>query len=72
MIMMWSLFQVPVVSWFDDLSDTELLDLIPFFESLATVDSVYTVLKNANSPTNHNSNYPATTINTNYTTSPSS
>ncbi|KAK2151516.1 hypothetical protein LSH36_361g07009 [Paralvinella palmiformis] len=63
---------VPVVSWFDDLSDTELLDLIPFFESLATVDSVYTVLKNANSPTNHNSNYPATTINTNYTTSPSS
>jgi TFIIF-interacting CTD phosphatase-like protein len=31
------------------MSDTELLDLLPFFESLAKVDNVYTVLKNANS-----------------------
>ncbi|MGH0169423.1 UNVERIFIED_CONTAM: hypothetical protein FKN15_068927 [Acipenser sinensis] len=36
---------VPVVSWFDDMSDTELLDLIPFFERLSKVDDVYTVLK---------------------------
>ena len=40
------------------MSDTELLDLIPFFEGLAKVDNVYTVLKNANSPTNHNHNLP--------------
>uniref|UniRef100_A0A8C7Z3F9 protein-serine/threonine phosphatase n=1 Tax=Oryzias sinensis TaxID=183150 RepID=A0A8C7Z3F9_9TELE len=26
---------VPVESWFDDMSDTELLDLIPFFEKLS-------------------------------------
>ncbi|XP_034429717.1 carboxy-terminal domain RNA polymerase II polypeptide A small phosphatase 1 isoform X2 [Hippoglossus hippoglossus] len=36
---------VPVVSWFDDMSDTELLDLIPFFERLSTVDDVYDILK---------------------------
>ncbi|KAG7466816.1 hypothetical protein MATL_G00146340 [Megalops atlanticus] len=36
---------VPVASWFDDMSDTELLDLIPFFERLSKVDDVYTVLK---------------------------
>ncbi|XP_023657598.1 carboxy-terminal domain RNA polymerase II polypeptide A small phosphatase 1 [Paramormyrops kingsleyae] len=36
---------VPVASWFDDTSDTELLDLIPFFERLSKVDDVYTVLK---------------------------
>ena len=40
--------QVPVASWFDDMSDRELLDLIPFFEGLAQVDNVYTSLKNAN------------------------
>lgn len=39
------LLQVPVASWFDDMSDTELLDLIPFFERLSKVDNVYTVLK---------------------------
>ncbi|XP_064598080.1 CTD small phosphatase-like protein [Liolophura sinensis] len=39
---------VPVASWFDDMSDTELLDLLPFFENLSKVDNVYTVLKNAN------------------------
>lgn len=37
--------QVPVASWFDDMSDTELLDLIPFFERLSKVDDVYAVLK---------------------------
>ncbi|XP_038138860.1 dentin sialophosphoprotein-like [Cyprinodon tularosa] len=36
---------VPVVSWFDDMSDTELLDLIPFFESLSKADDIYDVLK---------------------------
>ncbi|KAK6166576.1 hypothetical protein SNE40_023233 [Patella caerulea] len=36
---------VPVASWFDDMADSELLDLIPFFEGLARVDSVYSVLK---------------------------
>ncbi|XP_069838364.1 carboxy-terminal domain RNA polymerase II polypeptide A small phosphatase 1 isoform X1 [Dendropsophus ebraccatus] len=36
---------VPVVSWFDDMSDTELLDLIPFFEKLRGVDDVYSVLR---------------------------
>uniref|UniRef100_A0A8C6SID2 Mitochondrial import inner membrane translocase subunit TIM50 n=1 Tax=Neogobius melanostomus TaxID=47308 RepID=A0A8C6SID2_9GOBI len=36
---------VPVVSWFDDASDTELLDLIPFFERLSQEQEVYRVLK---------------------------
>ncbi|XP_023665748.2 uncharacterized protein [Paramormyrops kingsleyae] len=36
---------VPVASWFDDMSDTELLDLIPFFERLSKVEDVYAVLK---------------------------
>ncbi|XP_064646050.1 carboxy-terminal domain RNA polymerase II polypeptide A small phosphatase 1-like isoform X2 [Lineus longissimus] len=45
---------VPVASWFDDMSDMELMDLIPFFETLAKVDNVYSVLKNAN----HNHNLP--------------
>ncbi|RWS09972.1 carboxy-terminal domain RNA polymerase II polypeptide A small phosphatase 1-like protein [Dinothrombium tinctorium] len=39
---------VPVASWFDDMSDTELRDLIPFFEKLSKSDNVHTVLKNAN------------------------
>lgn len=39
---------VPCSSWFDDTADTELLDLLPFFEGLARVDNVYTVLKNGN------------------------
>lgn len=37
--------QVPVASWFDDMSDTELLDLIPFFERLSKVDDIYDILK---------------------------
>ncbi|XP_072274097.1 carboxy-terminal domain RNA polymerase II polypeptide A small phosphatase 1 [Pyxicephalus adspersus] len=36
---------VPVISWFDDMSDTELLDLLPFFERLSKVDDVYSILK---------------------------
>lgn len=39
---------MPVASWFDDMSDTELHDLIPFFEKLSKVDNVYTVLRNVN------------------------
>ncbi|KAH9390197.1 Carboxy-terminal domain RNA polymerase II polypeptide A small phosphatase 1 [Tyrophagus putrescentiae] len=38
---------VPVASWFQDMSDTELNDLIPFFERLSKVDNIYKVLKNA-------------------------
>jgi len=36
---------IPCQSWFDDRSDTELLDLIPFFENLATVSDVTKVLR---------------------------
>ncbi|KAJ8011462.1 hypothetical protein DPEC_G00058470 [Dallia pectoralis] len=36
---------VPVQSWFDDMSDTELLDLLPFFEGLSREDEVYGVLQ---------------------------
>ncbi|XP_043931085.1 carboxy-terminal domain RNA polymerase II polypeptide A small phosphatase 1-like [Protopterus annectens] len=36
---------VPVASWFDDMSDTELLDLLPFFEKLSQAEDVYTVLR---------------------------
>ncbi|XP_061388301.1 phosphatase Herzog-like [Musca vetustissima] len=46
---------VPVKSWFDDASDCELLELIPLFEKLSKVDSVYSVLCNSNNPlNNHN------------------
>lgn len=38
--------QVPVQSWFDDLNDTELLDLLPFFEGLSKEKEVYGVLQN--------------------------
>lgn len=44
------LFQVPIISWFDDPNDRELLELIPFFENLAKIDDVYTFLSNANLP----------------------
>lgn len=37
-------------SWFDDASDGELQDLIPLFEKLSKVDSVYSVLCNSNQP----------------------
>ncbi|KFP03323.1 Carboxy-terminal domain RNA polymerase II polypeptide A small phosphatase 1, partial [Calypte anna] len=36
---------VPVASWFDNMADTELLDLLPFFERLSKVEDVYAVLK---------------------------
>ncbi len=39
---------MPVASWFDDMTDTELNDLIPFFEKLNKVENVYSVLRNAN------------------------
>ncbi|KAG5440797.1 hypothetical protein PCK2_000096 [Pneumocystis canis] len=35
---------VPISSWFNDIHDTELLDLIPFLEDLTTVPDVTTVL----------------------------
>jgi len=38
------LTQVPVISWFDDPNDTELLDLLPFLEAIAKSDNVYSVL----------------------------
>ena len=38
-------FQVPVASWFDDMNDRELLDLIPFFERVSKADNVYALLK---------------------------
>ncbi|XP_056439874.1 CTD (carboxy-terminal domain, RNA polymerase II, polypeptide A) small phosphatase-like a [Gadus chalcogrammus] len=36
---------VPVQSWFDDMTDTELQDLIPLFEGLSREEEVYTVLQ---------------------------
>jgi RNA polymerase II subunit A small phosphatase-like protein len=47
---------VPVASWFDDMTDTELSDLIPFFEKLSKVENVYSVLRNANHNINSTSN----------------
>ena len=41
---------IPVQSWFDDASDTELLDLLPILDRLRDVDNVYSVLRNANHP----------------------
>ena len=39
---------MPCISWFDDVNDTELIDLIPHFERLSSVDSVYSILKQSN------------------------
>mmetsp|Transcript_26201 Transcript_26201/g.42740 ORF Transcript_26201/g.42740 Transcript_26201/m.42740 type:complete len:282 (-) Transcript_26201:7-852(-) len=39
---------VPVVSWFDDFSDIELLELIPLLEKLNEVDDVCAFLRNDN------------------------
>ncbi|BFZ15543.1 hypothetical protein BsWGS_18582 [Bradybaena similaris] len=36
---------VAVSSWFDEMNDTELLDLIPFFERLEQADNVYNILR---------------------------
>lgn len=54
---------VPVTSWFDDMSDTELLDLIPFFESVAKVNSTHGMLPGA-----HMSMLPIYDISINATT----
>ena len=45
--------KVPVISWFDDMSDCELLKLIPFFEALADIDDVYTFLRTVDQLPNH-------------------
>ncbi|SAM01651.1 hypothetical protein [Absidia glauca] len=37
---------VPVSSWFNDLHDSELVDLIPFLEDLSTVDNITDILDN--------------------------
>ncbi|VVC34774.1 HAD-like domain,FCP1 homology domain,Dullard phosphatase domain, eukaryotic [Cinara cedri] len=39
---------VPVNSWFDDMTDKELLHLIPFFEKLSKMENVYPVICNLN------------------------
>lgn len=36
---------IPVQSWFDDVRDTELLDLLPFLDRLAQVDNIYHILR---------------------------
>ncbi|XP_026872017.1 CTD (carboxy-terminal domain, RNA polymerase II, polypeptide A) small phosphatase-like a isoform X3 [Electrophorus electricus] len=36
---------VPVQSWFDDMADTELLNLLPLFEGLSREEDVYNVLQ---------------------------
>ncbi|CAH2326270.1 CTD small phosphatase [Pelobates cultripes] len=41
---------VPVQSWFDDMSDTELLDLIPFFEGLTFTSRFACLLKDVYTP----------------------
>lgn len=41
---------VPVQSWFDDMADTELLNLIPVFEELSGADDVYTSLGQLRAP----------------------
>jgi len=46
---------VPCTSWFDDANDTELLELIPFFEKLAACDNVYSVLKHQSNTNSLNS-----------------
>jgi len=40
---------VPVQSWFDDMNDSELIDIVPFMEKLAKVDNVYPMLRTWNS-----------------------
>ncbi|XP_035243810.1 carboxy-terminal domain RNA polymerase II polypeptide A small phosphatase 2-like isoform X2 [Anguilla rostrata] len=41
---------VPVVSWFDDLEDTELLTLLPVFEELSQAENVYAKLQQLRTP----------------------
>ena len=39
-----SFMQVPITTWYCEHNDTELLDLIPFFEALEKADDVVTFL----------------------------
>ncbi|KPP79644.1 hypothetical protein Z043_100767 [Scleropages formosus] len=41
---------VPVVSWFDDTEDTELLNLLPVFEELSQAEDVYAKLQQLRAP----------------------
>ncbi|XP_064155577.1 carboxy-terminal domain RNA polymerase II polypeptide A small phosphatase 2-like [Anguilla rostrata] len=41
---------VPVVSWFDDLKDAELLNLLPVFEELSRAEDVYSRLGQMRAP----------------------
>ncbi|XP_062314750.1 carboxy-terminal domain RNA polymerase II polypeptide A small phosphatase 2 [Osmerus eperlanus] len=41
---------VPVVSWFDDVEDAELLHLLPVFEDLSQAEDVYTRLDQLRGP----------------------
>ncbi|KAL3231820.1 hypothetical protein MRX96_023249 [Rhipicephalus microplus] len=50
---------VPVNSWFDDMSDTELRDLMPLFDELSRVEDVYTVLRNSNNAAGGGGGSPA-------------
>ncbi|KTG44948.1 hypothetical protein cypCar_00042022 [Cyprinus carpio] len=45
-----SLAKVPVLSWFDDSEDNELLHLIPVFEELSQADDVYCRLEQLRAP----------------------
>lgn len=41
---------VPVMSWFDDVDDVELLNLLPVFEELSSAEDVYTKLQQLREP----------------------
>lgn len=53
---------MPIVSWFDDPDDRELLELMPFFENLAKIDNVYTFLSNANLPSSGGITYVMSSV----------
>lgn len=55
--------QVPVVSWFDDANDRELLDLIPFFKRLAEAEDIFAFLSNERLPLGHPDNIAAAQVN---------
>jgi CTD small phosphatase-like protein 2 len=38
---------IPIESWYDDTEDTELLNLLPFLESLVDVEDVRPLVKEA-------------------------